>query len=116
MTDTQGDSIEVGAGDVEDVSAVLGAEPKGADYEGTKQSGAHMRDTMTAVLTGPDREGVKGPDPDEWGDEQLQHSPGSEEAPVDYEIKGPAHEKWGTPEEREQAEAERIALHLNPSA
>lgn len=65
---------------------------------------AELNDEVTAAVGA-----VKGPDPDHWGEGQLIVPEGEPGFETDYEVKGPDPEHWGTDEERDKAEAERIA-------
>lgn len=97
--------------------------PTGSPMAGTANSNAKLTDEVNAVLTGPDREGgssahVKGPDPAEWGEEQLVPPPDVAATAVDpnVEVKGPDPAKWGTEEERLTAERERVDKHVAEAA
>lgn len=57
-------------------------------------SRARFTDEMTAVLSGPDRTPLRGPDPAEWPEEQFVPPPDIAAVSGDYEIRGPDPEKW----------------------
>lgn len=90
----------------------------GVPIEGNAASPARLTDEMTAELTGPERTPPKGPDPAEWGEEQLIAPPdvAATEAGGDYEVKGPDPAKWGTDEERDAAERARVDEHVQAAA
>lgn len=62
------------------------------DATAAANSRARVTDTVSAVLNPDDPNTLKGPDPAEWGAEQLV--PPDDLAPRDYEVKGPDPEKW----------------------
>lgn len=74
-----------------DEEAVIGDGPATV----AAQSHARLTDTVSAVLSGPDRTPLRGPDPAEWPEEQFVPPPDiAAQGDGSYEIKGPDPDKW----------------------